>query len=111
MQNVERRMESDDPLDAYSRAVMHAVEIVGPAVVTRTGPFVVDLKGPGNAEDKGLAGKVAIRPDALEFRNITVNTTHSVVNNVLVSIGFHEILRVDVPSAKVDLADLSPLGS
>jgi hypothetical protein len=34
--------------------------VVGATVVTRTGPFVVDLKGPGNAEDKGLAGKVAI---------------------------------------------------
>ena len=44
-------------------------------------------------KEGNLAGKVAIRPDALEFRNITVNTTHSVVNNVLVSIGFHELLR------------------
>jgi translocation and assembly module TamB len=58
-----------------------------------------------------LLGRVAIRPDALEFRNIQVTTTHSVVNNVLVSIGFHEILRVDVPAAKVDLGDISPLGS
>lgn len=35
--------------------------VVGATVVKRTGPFVVDLKGSGNAEDKGLAGKVAIR--------------------------------------------------
>jgi len=34
---------------------------VGPNLVIRRGPFVVDLKGSGNAEDKGLAGEVAIR--------------------------------------------------
>lgn len=35
--------------------------VVGAAVVTRQGPFVVDLKQPGDAEDKGMAGRVAIR--------------------------------------------------
>lgn len=58
-----------------------------------------------------LLGKVAIRANALEFRDIQVTTTHSVVRHLLVSIGFHDVLRVDVPSATVDLSDLSPLGS
>jgi hypothetical protein len=35
--------------------------VVGAGVVTRHGPFVVDLKQPGDAEDKGMAGRVAIR--------------------------------------------------
>ncbi len=35
--------------------------VVGAGVVTRQGPFVVDLKQPGDAEDKGMAGRVAIR--------------------------------------------------
>jgi translocation and assembly module TamB len=58
-----------------------------------------------------IKGKLAIRPDALQFHNVTVTTPRGIVNDVLVSIGFHEVLRVEVPSGKVDLADLSPLGS
>jgi translocation and assembly module TamB len=55
-------------------------------------------------------GKVAIRPNALEFQHVRVNTTHSQVDDVFVSIGFHEILKVDIPHAKIDIQDLSPLG-
>ncbi len=58
-----------------------------------------------------IVGKVAVRPTALEFHNVTVTTPKSTVTGVLVSIGFHEVLRVEVPKAQVNLADLSPLGS
>lgn len=58
-----------------------------------------------------LKGKVAIRKDALEFHNITVTTPKGIMSDVLVSIGFHEVLRVDVPKGKVDLDDVSPIGS
>ena len=58
-----------------------------------------------------IRGKLAVRPLALEFHNTTVTTPHSVVSNVLVSLGFNEVLRVEVPTSKIDLADLSPIGS
>lgn len=58
-----------------------------------------------------LHGRLAIRPSALEFHNMTVTTPRGVARGVLVSIGYHEVLRVEVPSLKIDLADLSPLGS
>lgn len=57
-----------------------------------------------------LLGKVAATPSALEFRHIKVNTTHSQVDDVFVSIGYHEILKVEIPHAKIDIDDLSPLG-
>ena len=53
---------------------------------------------------------MAATPSALEFRHIRVNTTHSQVDDVFVSIGYHEILKVDIPHAKIDIDDLSPLG-
>ena len=58
-----------------------------------------------------LRGKVGIRADALEFHHVTVQTPRSLVSGLFVSIGFHEVLRVEVPRAKVDLADVSPIGS
>lgn len=58
-----------------------------------------------------INGKVAIRPTALEFHETTVNTGKSLVSGVLVSIGYHEVLRVEAPKAHVDLSDISPLGS
>lgn len=58
-----------------------------------------------------IRGKVAIRSTALEFNGCTVTTPHSVINGVSVSIGFQEVLRVDVADAKVDLADISPIGN
>jgi translocation and assembly module TamB len=62
-------------------------------------------------QEGSIQGKVLVHEDALEFHNVTVTTPHSLAQGVLVSIGFHEVLRVEVPSAKIDLADLSPLGS
>jgi translocation and assembly module TamB len=57
-----------------------------------------------------LLGKVGATPTALEFRHVRVNTTHSQVDDVFVSIGYHEILKVEIPHAKIDTDDLSPLG-
>jgi translocation and assembly module TamB len=61
-------------------------------------------------KEGNFAGRVAVRPNALEFQHVRVNTTHSQVDDLFVSIGFHEILRVDIPHAKIDIQDLSPLG-
>jgi translocation and assembly module TamB len=61
-------------------------------------------------KEGNFAGKVAVRPNGLEFQHVRVNTTHSQVDDVFVSIGFHEILKVDIPHAKIDIQDLSPLG-
>lgn len=58
-----------------------------------------------------LKGKLAVRPTAIEFQNIFVQTTKSTVSGVLVSLGYHEVMNVEVPSTKIDLSDLSPIGS
>jgi translocation and assembly module TamB len=52
---------------------------------------------------------VAIRPVALEFSNVNATVGKSEVSGGLCSIGFDEKLRVDVPKAKIELTDLSPL--
>jgi translocation and assembly module TamB len=57
-----------------------------------------------------LLGKLVLRPDALEFHQVTVRTAHSLIENVLVSIGFHEVIRVDVGHGELDIGDLSPFG-
>lgn len=44
--------------------------VVGADVAVRKGPFVLDLKKPGNASDKGGAGKVAIRLPIDDFKGI-----------------------------------------
>ncbi|MBS2016429.1 MAG: translocation/assembly module TamB domain-containing protein [Deltaproteobacteria bacterium] len=58
-----------------------------------------------------FTGKVAITPHALEFQNIYVRTPHGNFDNGLVSIGYHEILKVEVPHLKLDLVDITPLGN
>ena len=40
-----------------------------------------------------------------------MTTPRSVAHNAMVMIGYHEELLVDVPTAKVDLGELSPLGN
>ena len=57
-----------------------------------------------------FVGKLGITQSALVFHHMRVNTTHSQVDDVFVSIGFHEVLKVDIPHAKIDMDDLSPLG-
>ena len=96
-----------DPLHLDGDLVAHT---------TNFAVFDMAVDNPAKTRATGLAkgdlkGKLAVRKDALEFHNITVNTPHGQVNNVFVSIGFHEVLKVDVPSRKLDLADLSPLGA
>jgi translocation and assembly module TamB len=61
--------------------------------------------------DAALAGKLAIRPKGLEFQNMTVTTPKSIAQGVLVMIGYHDELRVEVPKARVDVGEVSPLGS
>ncbi|MBX3231807.1 MAG: translocation/assembly module TamB domain-containing protein [Labilithrix sp.] len=60
--------------------------------------------------DAALAGKLAIRPKGFSFENMTVTTPRSVAQNTTVMIGYHEELLVDVPSSRIDLAEMSPLG-
>lgn len=57
-----------------------------------------------------LKGKLGVRPTAIEFQNIFVQTTKSTVPGVFVSLGFHEVLHIEVPSSKIDLSDVSPIG-
>ncbi len=58
-----------------------------------------------------IKGKLAVRPQAIEFQNILVQTTKSTIPNVLVSLGFHEVLHIEVPAgSKIDLSDISPIG-
>lgn len=58
-----------------------------------------------------FSGKVSVRPDALQFKQLNVRTTHSTMEQVLVSIGFHEVLHVELPRGKIDISDVSPLGN
>jgi len=61
--------------------------------------------------DNTIKGKIALRPQAIDFQNCTVTTARGVVSGVLVSLGFHEVLRVEVADAKINLGDISPIGS
>ncbi len=58
-----------------------------------------------------LAAHVAVRPAALEFARVRAVMPRGLIEGGFVSIGFHDDLRVEVPSAKVELADIGPLGS
>lgn len=61
--------------------------------------------------EAGLAGKLEIRPKNFSFANMTVTTPRSVARQATVTIGYHEEIAIDVPSSKIDLAELSPLGN
>lgn len=58
-----------------------------------------------------FSGKVAITPHALEFQHINARSPHGTYDDALVSIGYHEILKVEVPHVKVDMVDVTPLGN
>lgn len=58
-----------------------------------------------------IATHVAIRTDALRFEGVHVGMPRSRIDGGLVSIGFHNDLRVDVPKLSADLDDVSPIGS
>ena len=57
-----------------------------------------------------FVGKIAVRPDSLQFNQVNVRTTHSTIDQLSVSIGFHEVIHIEIPHAKLDIADVSPLG-
>jgi translocation and assembly module TamB len=57
-----------------------------------------------------IATHVSIRPDALKFVDVHATLPRSRVDGALVSIGFHDELRVETPSISADLDDISPIG-
>ncbi|HEY8076367.1 MAG TPA: translocation/assembly module TamB domain-containing protein [Labilithrix sp.] len=80
--------------------------------VIYTAPVESNEKTRATGVQRGdIVGKLAVRPTALEFHHCTVTTGRSHAQEVLVAIGYHDSLRVEVPTGKIDLADLSPLGS
>lgn len=119
-------MFSPHPHVAWDLDEVHAVNFRGTVeplhfdadVTAKTANFAIydsAVDNPNKTRATGireanLTGKLAVRPDALEFHNFNVRTTHSTVENVLVAVGFHEVIRVDVGHAVVDIGDLSPLG-
>jgi len=86
-------------------------------LTSRTGSFAVaDRAIDAPAHERILGFKesvftthVAIRATALEFSSVKANVGTSEIEGGLCSIGFDEKLRVDVPKAKIDLPDISPL--
>ena len=60
--------------------------------------------------DAQIASHLAIRPDALKFVDTRVTLPRSQIEGALVSIGFHNELRVDAPKVTADLEDVSPIG-
>ncbi len=60
--------------------------------------------------EASLNAHVAIRPMSLEFQGVRSVVGKSVLENGLCSIGFDNHLRVEVPKASIDLADITPLG-
>lgn len=58
-----------------------------------------------------IVAHVGVRPAALVFSNVHATTPKSHIDGGTVSIGFHDDLRVEVPDATVDLAEIGPLGS
>jgi translocation and assembly module TamB len=115
------------PFVAWDIRNVHVTDLKGTAdplkldgdLVGKTYDFSVNdrpVQDPAHARifgvrDAALNGKLAIRPHALEFQHMTVTTPRSVATGVLVSIGFHDELRVEVPAGNIDLGELSPFGS
>jgi translocation and assembly module TamB len=60
--------------------------------------------------DAQIVARLAIRPDALKFVDTRVKLPHSSANGAYVSIGFDNVLRVELPSISADLEDMSPIG-
>ncbi len=62
-------------------------------------------------KEASLAGKIAVRPKGFAFDHMTVTTPKSVARDVMVMIGYHEELHVEVPSGRIDISEVSPIGS
>ena len=58
-----------------------------------------------------VGAHLAIRPDSVQFKNAHGELAHSHVEGGFVLIGFDNKLRVEVPKARVGLADITPLAS
>lgn len=58
-----------------------------------------------------FSGKIAVTPQAFEFQHIYARSPHGQFDDVLVSLGYHEVLKVEVPHLKLDMVDITPLGN
>jgi translocation and assembly module TamB len=58
-----------------------------------------------------IKSHLAVRPDGVSFVSPRLVTPSSVVDGNLVFIGYAGGLRVDVPNARVDLEEISPIGN
>ncbi|MEO8799982.1 MAG: translocation/assembly module TamB domain-containing protein [Polyangiaceae bacterium] len=58
-----------------------------------------------------IVAHCGVRPHALQFSNAHAQMPNSHLDGGFVSIGFQDDLRVEVPDAVVDLADIGPLGT
>ncbi|HEX4447120.1 MAG TPA: hypothetical protein VH044_10300, partial [Polyangiaceae bacterium] len=58
-----------------------------------------------------IVAHFAVRPDALKFSEVHAMLPHSRIDGGFCSIGFDNVLRVDVPHLEADLDDLSPIGN
>ena len=58
-----------------------------------------------------IAAHLGVRPDALKFMDVHAVLPRSRVDGGLVSIGFHDDLRIDAPRLFADLDDMSPIGT
>ena len=58
-----------------------------------------------------IAAHLAVRPDALKFMDVHASLPKSRVDGGLVSIGFHNDVRIDVPHLLADFDDMSPVGT
>lgn len=56
-----------------------------------------------------VRARLGVRPDALEFYDARTSFGKSSLVASLVSIGFHNDVRVEVGKSRIDLADISPL--
>lgn len=87
--------------------------------VARTGEFEAfdsAVDNPSRVRAVGLKeaqiqSHLAVRPDGVSFVNPRLVTGSSVVDGRLVFIGYAGGLRVDVPNARVDLEEISPIGN
>jgi S1-C subfamily serine protease len=100
---------ADEPLDAYSRAVIHAVEVVGPSVVN------IDSHAPGTAtkrrgQDRGGTGSgFLFTPDGLVLTNSHVVHGSSYIE-VTLQDGRHVIATLVGDDPDTDLAVIRIVG-
>ncbi|MEO6574008.1 MAG: hypothetical protein ABIP89_09225, partial [Polyangiaceae bacterium] len=78
--------------------------------------YDIAAESPGRSRVFGIKealiqSHVAVRPEAVQFSRARVTLQKSVAEGGFVSLGYNNDLKVDVPSAKIDLTDLSPIGS